>query len=98
MFYQFLAYLFVCLGVTYAWSDTEIARPFRNFIAKIPYIHKPLLCHECSSFWISLAVSFFINPFDILTYSYFSNIFSAFCGFFINLYFVRNQLVKYKEF
>ena len=98
MFYQFLVYLFVCLGVTYAWSDTEIARPFRNFIAKIPYIHKPLLCHECSSFWISLAVSFFINPFDILTYSYFSNIFSAFCGFFINLYFVRNQLVKYKEF
>ena len=98
MFYQFLAYLFLCLGVTYAWSDTEIARPFRNFIAKIPYIHKPLLCHECSSFWISLAVSFFINPFDLLTYSYFSNLFSAFCGFFINLYFVRNQLVKYKEF
>ena len=98
MFYQFLAYLFLCLGVTYAWSDTEIARPFRNFIAKIPYIHKPLLCHECSSFWISLAVSFFINPFDLLTYSYFSNMFSAFCGFFINLYFVRNQLVKYKEY
>jgi hypothetical protein len=98
MFYQFLAYLFVCLGVTYAWSDTEIARPFRNFIAKIPYIHKPLLCHECSSFWISLAISFFINPFDLLTYTYFSNLFSAFCGFFINLYFVRNQLVKYKDY
>lgn len=98
MFYQFLAYLFLCLGVTYAWSDTEIARPFRNFIAKIPYIHKPLLCHECSSFWISLAISFFINPFDLLTYSFFSNIFSAFCGFFINLYFVRNQLVKYKDY
>jgi hypothetical protein len=98
MFYQFLAYLFVCLGVTYAWSDTEIARPFRNFIAKIPYIHKPLLCHECSSFWISLGVSFFVNPFDLLTYPYFSNLFSAFCGFFINLYFVRNQLVKYKDY
>jgi len=98
MFYQFLTYLFLCLGVTYAWSDTEIARPFRNFVAKIPYIHKPLLCHECSSFWISLAISFFINPFDLLTYVYFSNIFSAFCGFFINLYFVRNQLVKYKDY
>jgi hypothetical protein len=98
MFYQFLIYLFVCLGVTYAWSDTEIARPFRNFIAKIPYIHKPLLCHECSSFWISLAISFFINPLNGLICSYFSNIFSAFCGFFINLYFVRNQLVKYKDY
>lgn len=98
MFYQLLAYLFLCLGVAYAWSDTEIAVPFRNFIAKIPYIRKPLLCHECSSFWISLAISFFINPFLELTYPCLSNIFSAFCGFFINLYFVRNQLVKYKEF
>ena len=98
MFYQFVAYLFLCLGVTYAWSDTEIARPFRNFIAKIPYIHKPLLCHECSSFWISLTISFFVNPFDVLTYPYFSNVLSAFCGFFINLYFVRNQLVKYKDY
>ena len=97
MFYQFLAYLFVCLGVTYAWSDTEIARPFRNFIAKIPYIHKPLLCHECSSFWISLAISFFVNPFDMLTYPYVSNLLSAFCGFFINLLFVRNKFVSFKE-
>ena len=98
MFYQFVAYLFLCLGITYAWSDTEIARPFRNFIAKIPYIHKPFLCHECSSFWISLAISFFINPFDLLTSPYVSNILSAFCGFFINLYFVRNQLVRYKDY
>lgn len=97
MFYEFLVYLFLCLGVTYAWSDTEVARPFRNFIAKIPYIHKPLLCHECSSFWISLAISFFINPFFGLTYTFLSNIFSAFCGFFINLYFVRNHLVRYKD-
>jgi len=98
MFYNLFLYLFICLGITYAWSDTELARPFRNFIVKIPYIRKPLLCHECSSFWISLAISFFINPFIGLTYPLVSNIFSAFCGFFINLYFVRNQLVKYKEF
>jgi len=98
MFYNFLAYLFLCLSITYAWSDTEAARPFRNFLVKIPYIHKPLLCHECSSFWISLVLSFFINPFITLTYPILSNILSAFCGFFINLYFVRNQLVKYKEY
>jgi len=98
MFYKFLIYLFICLGVTYAWSDTEVSRPFRNFIAKIPYIQKPLLCHECSSFWISLGVSFFINPLFGFTYPFLSNILSAFCGFFINLYFVRNNLVKYKEF
>jgi hypothetical protein len=94
----FIIYLVCSLGLCYAWSDTEASVPFRNFVARIPYLRKVLLCHECSSFWISLAVSFFINPFDLLTYSYFSNMFSAFCGFFINLYFVRNQLVKYKEY
>jgi hypothetical protein len=98
MLYEFLIYLSVCLGVAYAWNDTEVTIPFRNFIAKIPYIRKPLLCHECSSFWISFGISFFINPFFELTYPFLSNIFSAFCGFFINLYFVRNQLIKYKEY
>jgi len=98
MLYNFLLYLFVCLASTYAWSDTEFTRPFRNFIARIPYIRKPLLCHECSSFWISLGISFFINPFIGLTYPFLSNIFSALCGFFINLYFVRNQLIKYKDY
>lgn len=93
----FLIYLFLCLGLTYAWSDTEASRPFRNFVARIPYIRKPLLCHECSSFWISLALSFFINPLADLTYSIITNILSAFAGFFINLIFVRNHFVKYKE-
>ena len=98
MFYQFIAYLFICLGVTYAWSDTEIARPFRNFIAKIPYINKPLLCHECSSFWISLILSIFINPLDQFINPILSNILSAFCGFFINFYFVRNEIIRYKDY
>lgn len=98
MFYSLILYLILCLAVSYAWSDTEVSRPFRNIIAKIPYIRKPLLCHECSSFWISLGISFFINPFFGLTYPFLSNIFSAFCGFFINLYFVRNSLIKYKEY
>jgi hypothetical protein len=96
MFYEFIVYLFLCLGVSYGWSDTEASRPFRNFIARIPYIRKPLLCHECSSFWISLGISFFINPLLGLTYPFLTNILSAFCGFFINLYFVRNNIIRYK--
>lgn len=93
----FIIYLFLSLGLAYGWSDTEASRPFRNFIARIPYIRKPLLCHECSSFWISLALSFLINPLDGLTYPLITNILSAFAGFFINLVFVRNHFVKYKE-
>jgi len=94
---NFLIYLITCLGVSYGWSDTEAAVPFRNFVAKIPYIRKPLLCHECSSFWISLGLSFFINPLEAITFPIASNIFSAFCGFFINLYFVRKQIIPIKE-
>jgi hypothetical protein len=98
MFYCFLVYLFICLAISYAWNEAEVFRIFRNFIAKIPYINKPFLCHECSSFWISLILSIFINPLDELIYPILSNILSAFCGFFINFYFVRNELIKYKDY
>jgi hypothetical protein len=87
-------YLFSCLALSYGWSDTEASRPFRNFIAKIPYIRKPLLCHECSSFWISLGLSLFMNPFSEILPIYLSNIVSGFNGFFINYLFVRH-ILKY---
>lgn len=93
---KFILFLFLSLSVTYAWIHTEVTRPIRNFIARIPIIHKPFLCHECSSFWISLFLSFFIDPFNgfIINQYFISNIFSAFCGFFINFLFARNEIVK----
>lgn len=94
---NFLIYLIISLGISYAWSDTEISRPFRNYIARIPYIRTPLLCHECSSFWISLLITFFLNPLDNICCAIASNILSAFCGFFINLFFVRKHIIPYKE-
>ena len=93
----FVIYLVASLGLCYAWSDTEASRPIRNFIARIPYIRKPLLCHECSSFWISLLLSIFINPLEDLCQPIVSNICSAFCGFFINLVFVRKHWIPYKD-
>jgi len=92
-----IIYLLTSLGVCYAWSDTEISVPLRNRVAKIPFLSKPLLCHECSSFWISLAISFFINPVEPYTYKGVSNIISAFCGFFINLYFVRKHIIPFRD-
>jgi len=94
---DFIIYLVASLGVAYAWNDTEVARPLRNQIAKIPYIHKPLLCHECSSFWISLVLSFFLNPLEQACSPLISNIISAFCGFFVNLYFSRKQIIPYSN-
>jgi len=91
----FIIYLVASLGVCYAWNDTEVTVPLRNFIARIPYIRKPFLCHECSSFWFSLILSLFINPLEDYSLPIVSNILSAFCGFFINFYFVRKGLIPY---
>jgi hypothetical protein len=93
----FIIYLFVSLSLSYAWSDTEISKPLRNLVARVPYIRKPLLCHECVSFWISLTLSCFLNPLEDYTSPIVSNLLSAFCGFFINMIFVRKHLVPYKD-
>lgn len=93
---KLIFFLLCSLGICYSWSDTEVSRPFRNFVAKIPKINKMLLCHECSSFWISLFLTIFINPAENIAHPVISNILSAFCGFFINLYFVRNNYIPTK--
>jgi hypothetical protein len=94
---ELLSFILCSLGLSYGWSDTEASRPLRNFIATIPYIHKPLLCHECSSFWISLLLTIFLNPMRDYSGIFISNILSALIGFFVNLYFVRNHLIPFKE-
>lgn len=92
-----IIYLLSSLGLCYAWSDTEASRPLRNFVAKIPYIRTPLLCHECSSFWISLLLTLVLNPLVEYASPIISNILSAFIGFFINLYFVRKHIIPLKD-
>lgn len=62
IFFEFLLYILLALSVSFVWSFAEIFLPTRNFIAKLPYIRKPLLCPECCSFWIGLLVSFIYNP------------------------------------
>jgi len=94
---SFIIYLFCSLALSYAWSDTEISKPLRNLVARVPYVRKPLLCHECVSFWISLGLSFLLNPLVDFTIPIVSNILSGFCGFFINMVFVRKHLVPYKD-
>ena len=75
-------YVILSLSLSFVWSFSEIFSPVRNFVAKIPYIRKPLLCPECSSFWVGLFTTLFYNPlFDLLNYfSYF------FCGLVVHLF------------
>lgn len=44
------------------WSFADIFAPVRNFVARIPFVRRPLLCPECSSFWIGFVISFLYNP------------------------------------
>jgi hypothetical protein len=62
LFFDLMYYLCISISFAYMWSFTEIFIPVRNFVAKIPYVRRPLLCPECSSFWIGLFVSFIYNP------------------------------------
>lgn len=57
-----ILFLLISLSISVMWSFSEIFRPIRNIISRIPYIRKPLICPECSSFWIGFTSSFLYNP------------------------------------
>lgn len=82
MLFDFVIYIILSLSVSFMWSFSEIFSPVRNFVARIPYIRKPLICPECSSFWIGFFVSFLYNPLfselGILSY--------IFCGLAVHLF------------
>ena len=62
IFLNLLYFVCISLSFSYMWSFSNILKPIRNIIAKIPYINKPLICPECCSFWVGVLVSFLYNP------------------------------------
>ena len=90
MFDKILFFLCLSLGVSYMWSFSTIFAPVRKFVLKIPYINVPLLCPECSAFWVGLFTSFLYNPiFLAVPVVYISNIL---CG--VITYFFASVLYK----
>lgn len=78
MIYTLLSFCLITIGASYVWSYGEIFTPIRNFIAKsLGKYSKPFLCGECSSFWIGVLISLFLNPLLTTTYLIISNVF---CG------------------
>jgi len=59
---KILFFMCISLSTSYMWSFSTIFKPVRLFVSKIPFINVPLLCPECSAFWIGAAVSFLYNP------------------------------------
>lgn len=82
IFFELLTYTILSLSVSFMWSFSEIFSPIRNFIAKIPYIRKPFLCPECSSFWMGVFTCFFYNP----LYSLLGIVSYAFCGLVVHFF------------
>lgn len=82
IFFELLTYVLLSLGVSFMWSFSEIFAPIRNLVARIPYIRKPLICPECSSFWMGILTSFFYNPL-ISTIGFVSY---PFCGLVVHLF------------
>jgi hypothetical protein len=74
------------------WSFSDIFRNIRNFVSKIPYIKKPLICPECCSFWVGILTSLLYNPI-VINYNFIlSNII---CGLITHL--VASFIYKNKK-
>lgn len=58
-----LIFIILSVSVSQMWNFSKIFLPVRNLVARIPYIKTPLLCMECSSFWMGVFTSLFYNPF-----------------------------------
>ena len=65
-----LTLLFMLLGalaLTKMWSDSDIFRPLRNWMADYKWLQKPWLCSKCMSFWTGLVAALIIgDPFHQL--------------------------------
>jgi hypothetical protein len=84
IFFDVLYFLILGLSVSYMYSFSKIFEPVRNFVSKIPYLRRPLLCPECASFWFGFEVSFLYNPIHLnYTLPFLTNIF---CGLIVHLF------------
>ena len=71
------------ISTSHMWSHAEIFQPVRTLVARIPYVRRPILCPECCSFWIGLAVSVLFNPLESVLPVVVSN---AMCGLVAHLF------------
>ena len=62
VFFGLLTFIILSVSCSHMWSHSKIFQPVRNFISRIKYIRTPLLCPECSSFWVGFGVSWLFNP------------------------------------
>lgn len=89
-----VVYLLISLSLSQLWSHSKIFSYIRIFLVKIPLIRDALLCPVCSSFWIGLFVSLFLNP----LLPFFSNIIISSISCAVINYGIFGILLKFKIF
>jgi hypothetical protein len=91
LLFNLLYFGILTLSVSSMWHFSEIFAKPRNIISRIPYIRRPLMCPECSSFWFGLSLSFIYNPILLdLNFMFLSNIL---CGL-VSYFFAHVVLMK----
>lgn len=90
---ELIYFLFLSLSVSIMWNFSEIFKPIRNIVSRIPYLRRPFLCPECSSFWFGFFVSFLYNPIK-LDFSFFivTNLFCGLCSHSIAFFIFRKNV------
>lgn len=67
---DFLLIVLSALTLHRIWNYEKIIAPTREFLEKIPYLRKPLLCAACNAFWFgggAVALWYFTHPAVLIT-------------------------------
>jgi hypothetical protein len=100
IFFNLLYFVTLVLSVSTMWHFSEIFQKPRNIVSRIPYIRRPLMCPECSSFWFGFATSFIYDPI-VLDFNFFilSNIFCGLVSFFFaHVFLMKKNIDKKMDF
>jgi len=89
-----LVFLIISISLSHLWSHADVTRWLRNKVADIPYIRTPLLCPECSSWWIGLSMSVLLNPFNELFIIGLSNVLAASCVYLFASLLYKNEVLR----
>lgn len=77
MLVDIIVFFIISMSFSCMWNSSSIMVPIRNFVATnnfFIFIRTPMLCPECSSFWLALFLSFLWNPLETQNIGFFSYI------------------------
>jgi len=91
---KLFVFLLISISCSHLWSHSVIMGYIRRKIVYIPLIRKPLLCPECSSFWVAFGITFIFNPLiDLICIPFLSNVFVSVISYTISGILYKKQIL-----